>query len=79
MNRGQVSVSIEACMIVSRGADLVNVGKLLEERIQVYLGLQTVPSDGYGCQNDGQVMGTVDPSTVHQVWKAEPQRGQGQP
>ena len=38
----------------------------------ILLGLRTVPSDGYGCTIDGEVMGVVHPSTLpsSQVSKA---------
>ena len=38
------------------------------------IGLHTVPSDGYGHTIDGQVMDTVQLSTVRQVCSADPQQ-----
>jgi hypothetical protein len=40
----------------------------------VYLGMRTVPSDGYGRTNGGHVMGTAYPSTVRPVKLAAGQR-----
>ena len=47
-------------------------GQLEEFRV----GLQTIPSDRYGCTNDGQVMGMAHLSTVCLVWWTELQWGQ---